>query len=133
MTDLAYFLYTSIHSDLLNTNLDELLRLYFDSFSKVCQEFDAINHPIKTHQGVELTWEYFQDEWKKYKIYGQVFALLLIPIMYANPEKTPDMENLDEADLSLRNEDTKGNFDEMWSYKPMQDKLFNLIFTHLLH
>lgn len=103
--DLSHFLYSCTSTNILN-NLDEYLRIYYESFSSHLRKLGSDSEEL-------FPYHLFMDQWKKYSKYGLLMALFIIPLMLCDSDESPEISDFFETgkaaegnwDSSLRNVD----------------------------
>ncbi|ODN02157.1 hypothetical protein Ocin01_04497 [Orchesella cincta] len=124
--DIHYFLYTSPQVNVLNEKEDEILKVYFDEFTKFVRKLGV---DTDAHG---LTKEDFDQEIDKFRFSGVISGLMLASIMSAESADVPDMESLKEEDFTVNNgEDAMKNlFLNMLKERAME-KIKNIANRHL--
>jgi len=108
--DLNYFFFTSPqHHAVLTDKEDEILKIYYDEFTAFAKKL-GVN---VDDEG--LTWESFKEEFDECRYYGVFMGFMLAPIIAAQSDQVPDMESLNESDMT--EEGGKEFFSQMLSEK----------------
>ncbi|CAL8096635.1 unnamed protein product [Orchesella dallaii] len=103
MTDLVYFFYTSTDTAFREKHLDEMIRWYFEKFSENCKI-------LKVEPFNGFTLENFQRKFHRSKIFGFLFALLVLPIILQKPENALDMDKVKLSSGDTDEENIAGMF-----------------------
>jgi hypothetical protein len=126
--DLNYLIYTSIPIEDLNTQEENLLRLYHDTFTDFALKLGYSNE--------ELTFENLLKEMDEFRPYGITMGLMLAPILSANKEAVPDLENMevnpdDMKDAGAAGDLAKEFYSEMMKSGLLVTKLVNIAQKHI--
>lgn len=76
--DLSNFIFTSIDTDLRNTHLADLIKLYYDSVALGIDKLGGNADEI-------FSWNTFQQQFKQFAAYGFIMALLQVESMFDEP------------------------------------------------
>ncbi|CAL8073066.1 unnamed protein product [Orchesella dallaii] len=132
-SDLAYLLYTSLKIPILNERFDELLHIYYDSFTSfvTANSSSADESSLLNFKGQELTWEFLQMEFEHYRSHGTTLALIYTPLMLPSFETVPDLDKVDGKDLENMGTDQSSDFANVWKCKAVREKLIAIASGHL--
>ncbi|KAJ8925786.1 hypothetical protein NQ315_009636 [Exocentrus adspersus] len=95
VVDLSYFLYSTSSEEQLE-HFDELLEVYYESFSKCIEELGCDPEqlfPMST----------LKSHWKKYSLYGLFMVVLCLHVMMSDKEETADID-VDSDNSEERNQ-----------------------------
>ncbi|KAF4526735.1 hypothetical protein B566_EDAN015305 [Ephemera danica] len=98
ITDLIYFLFSSTTKLTRMQHIDYLLKLYFDQVYVKLEHLN-IHKPLPKNMFYTSMKE-LKEDFKKYILYGLFISIFIMPVVVADAEDAPDMENINEDDLS---------------------------------
>ncbi|GLH00635.1 Uncharacterized protein GBIM_06959 [Gryllus bimaculatus] len=115
--ELQYFLFTSLRNQVRIDHFEDLLREYCEVFATYAKKLG--------YTGTVFTYEDLQKEINRTLFFGLSSAMTTMAAVLAEPEDTPDMENITEEEMT--NGDQVDTFVKMYESPLFRDAFENLL------